>query len=178
MNGKLIPSIAGIIALGLYFGYVQPTFSSDIASLRQQIASENDSLAAAKEYASRAASLDAERSQIPAASLASAETMLPGSVDTVKLVFDLSALAARSGFSLTNFNVSSLPSKTPGDQGGPVYQPVVVVVSGTGTYNSFRQFLDGVEHSLRIIDVTELSIKSASGTYSYQATLQAYWLPK
>ncbi|VAW33188.1 hypothetical protein MNBD_CPR01-523 [hydrothermal vent metagenome] len=189
MKGNLGPILAIFISLGLYFGYVQPAYNNTVVSLKHQIANGNTALLAAKQYTKREASLEAERQQIPSAELKSASMALPKSTNTVQLVFDLSSLASRSGFLITNFNVSIPTQYKSGNvkstvSGGNPYRIVDINISGAGSYRAFRQFLNSVEHSLRIIDVTQLSVRNSNskgaqikGVYSYQATLQTYWLP-
>jgi len=181
---NFLPFLALFAAIGIFFGYVQPSYSGTISVLKQQLSDENDALSAANKYVSRAASLDAESSQISSVAIANASIALPDSASTVQLIFNLSALASRSGFFLTNFSTSNM-SRNQNKSLMKKYRITNISISGTGTYHAFRQFLDSVEYSLRLIDVKNLSIKNyssagkhGSGIYSYQITLQTYWLPK
>lgn len=101
---RLVPLIAIIFAIGLFFVYIKPTFSGPISETRAQIASYNDALAAAERFQQKEAQLAQQRSQIPADSLSRLSAFLPDGVDNVQLILDLDALAARSGITLSDFD--------------------------------------------------------------------------
>ena len=115
---------------------------------------------------------------------------LPDSVDNIQLILDLNALASRSGLSLSNFTTSNVPNAPDASTAdaaqsangaftgntSPV-DSLTIALDATGTYNSFRTFLSGIEQSLRPLDVTTLSVAdSETGVYTYQLTLKFYWL--
>jgi Tfp pilus assembly protein PilO len=83
---------------------------------------------------------------------------------------------------LSDFNVEQPDEEELGagriavDGEGPT-ESLDVTVRGVGTYASFRTFVEGVERSLRIMDLVELSIEdSETGIYSYDMTFRIYWL--
>jgi hypothetical protein len=52
-----------------------------------------------------------------------------------------------------------------------------ITVSATGTYAAFHTFLNGIESSLRQLDVVNVNVKdSTTGVYTYQMTIRLYWL--
>lgn len=190
---RLFPIVPFLAALGLFFGYVHPTYTGSISALNNEIKSYDAALAAADRFAEREAALSAERAAIPPEGLARLEALLPDGVDNVQLILDLDALASRSGLSLTDFDVatggaSTDPNSTapagaiaPGEGvelGGidPV-DSIDLAVTATGTYASLRTFLTGVERSLRLLDLVELTVEdSETGVYSYDMTFRLYWL--
>jgi hypothetical protein len=190
MITKLLPVLAILIVIGLFFGYIDPTYTGQIAEAKSQIASYNSALAAAAQFNQKENQLIAEQNQISAASIQRVETYLPDGVNNVQLILDLNSLAARSGLQLSGFTVSnnSTAANSSASQGAGTAVPALnsgdttasldLSVSGTGTYAAFRTFLSAVEQSLRPMDVTQLSINdSTTGVYTYQMTLRIYWLP-
>jgi Tfp pilus assembly protein PilO len=189
MISRLIPIILVLAAAGLFFGYVQPTYSGSIATLTAENKDLDTALQAAKEFEAKEVELTKERSAIPADRLARLEAALPDSVDNVQLIVDLNSLAARSGVQLSQFDISKQEDAQPGAAvvtGAPT-EPVLtdgeptesleLSVSATGTYAAFRTFLDGVEKSLRPLDVVELSVQDGeTGVYTYDVTFRLYWL--
>lgn len=194
---RILPLLALVFAIGLFFLYVKPTFSGPIAATRTQIASYNDALAAADRFQQKEAQLTQQRAQIPADSLARLNDFLPDGVDNVQLILDLDALAARSGITLSDFNTAgnnvttgTAPAATPttpastiptlGQQGlssGDPTDSLSLTFKATGTYAAFRTFLAGMENSLRPLDVTDLQVtQSDTGVYSYAVTTRIYWL--
>lgn len=195
---RLVPFLAIVFAIALFFVYVRPTYSGPISATRSQIASYDDALAAAKRFQQKEAELTQQRAQIPSDSLARLSEFLPDGVDNVQLILDLDALAARSGITLSDFNTqgtvgssnapaasnstpstdSSIPTLgQPGLGANSPVQSLSLTFKATGTYAAFRGFLAGMENSLRPLDVTDLQItQSDTGVYSYAMTVRIYWL--
>lgn len=195
---RILPLLALVFAIALFFLYIKPTYSGPIAATRAQIASYNDALAAAARFQQKEAQLTQQRAQIPADSLARLNDFLPDGVDNVQLILDLDALAARSGVTLSNFDTKGTnagtgattptnPASTPAatiptlgtqtlNAGSPT-DSLSLTFKATGTYQAFRSFLAGMENSLRPLDVTDLQVtQSDTGVYTYAVTVRIYWL--
>lgn len=185
MTGRLLPIIGILIAIGLFFGYINPTYTGPVAEARAQVREYDRALRAAAEFERKENELLAERSSIPEDDLERIEAFLPAGVDNVQLILDLDALASRSGVTLSGFDVAPPPTEeeqaadlTTFDQTDSPIRSLTLSVSASGTYAAFRTFLDGIEHSLRLLDVVSLSITdSATGVYTYEMTFRIYWLP-
>jgi hypothetical protein len=192
MTSRILPVLLILIAVGLLLGYVRPTYAGPVSVLSQRIASYDAALAAADAYDAREAELARQRDQLPQDELSRLESFLPDGVDNVRIILDLNALASRTGISLADFTVGessaapapvdgAAPADTPaplgGFQNGSLVDSVDLSVTATGTYHAFRSFLDGIESSLRPMDVVRLDVKgSATGVYTYSVTLRIYWL--
>jgi hypothetical protein len=186
MMQKILPLAAIVIAVGIFLGYVNPTYQGSIKTLQAQIKRYDNALVAAGKFSKREEELTAQRNQIPAAAIARLESFLPDSVNNVQLILDLNELAARSNIRIAGFSISDDTKKNGGassgvqslplDSGKPV-DSLDISINATGTYAAFRTFLSSVEHSLRPLDVTQLSVAdSATGIYAYQITFRIYWL--
>lgn len=200
---RLLPLIAIIFAIALFFLYIKPTYSGPISDTRSQIASYDDALAAADRFQQKEAQLTQQRAQIPADSLTRLSEFLPDGVDNVQLILDLDALAARSGITLSDFNTqsdsnssnvsaNSTPQAVPSAQplggniptlgqgnltGNSPVDSLNLTFKASGTYPAFRAFIAGVENSLRPLDVTDLQVsQSDTGVYAYAVTVRIYWL--
>ncbi len=200
---RLLPIIAILFAIALFFLYIKPTYSGSIHDTTQQIASFDQALTAADRFQTKEAELTLARSQIPADSLARLNAFLPDGVDNVQLILDMDALAARSGITLSDFTTqgSSAAAGTPNAASGvlaapsatasqaPQGSPNLTLTSSspidslnltfkaTGTYSSFRSFLTGMENSLRPLDIVNLEvIQAPNGVYTYAVTVRIYWL--
>lgn len=184
MITRFFPVVFILIAIAIFFAYINPTYTGQIAQANAQIASYNSALQAAAQFNKQEALLVSEQSQIATSSIQRVTEYLPDGVDNVQLILDLNSLASRSGVALSDFsvvdNATSSPSATgssiPTLTGGQTAS-LDLSVSATGTYSAFRTFLGAVEQSLRPMDVTELSVKdSSTGVYTYQMTFRIYWL--
>ena len=184
MNGRFISAILLVASIGIFLGYVSPTWNGSIAQTKAAIATDDKALAAANQYTARQNELASERNAISPDDLARLTTFLPDSVDNVGMILDLDALAARSGLSLSNIDVSTNESVATAATTGALpaggISPVGSVdlsLSAVGTYTALQDFLDGVEKSQRLLDVLDLAVKgSDTGVYTYQMKLRLYWL--
>lgn len=197
MISRLFPVIALILAIGLFFGYINPTRTGSIAETSAQIDSYESALAAAERFKEKENELIRAQANIPQDKLERLRTFLPDGVNNVQIILDLNSLAARSGIRLSDFDIAG-DTATGGGSSAPTAQaPVVestpttglglasesaidsleITVSATGTYASFRTFLEGIERSLRLLDVVSVSVKdSETGVYTYDMTIRLYWL--
>jgi len=179
---RLLPIFAIIIAIGIFFAYINPTWSGPISQAKQQIASYDSALAAAATFTQKENQLIAQENAIPAASLTRLSTYLPDGVNNVQLILDLNSLAQRSGLVLSNFNVSNNQTTTTGTPTNlppstSLVNSLTLSVSAKGSYPAFRTFLAATEQSLRPMDVTALSVtNSTTGVYTYDITFRIYWL--
>lgn len=174
MNNRAVAILALFMAIGISFVYIAPTWNGQIAETKAAIKGDDDALAAAQQYKDRERELLALREAIDTNDLAKLQKFLPDSVDNVGLILDLNALASRSGFSLSNIDVSEKTTNT--SDVNPIGS-VDMTLSGLGTYNALQKFMKGIELSQRLIDVRDLSISgSNTGIYNYNMTLRIYWL--
>ncbi|MBU6490654.1 hypothetical protein KGQ25_00605 [Patescibacteria group bacterium] len=183
MNSRALSLLALFISVGIFFAYIRPVWTGEIALTKDAIANDDQALSAASAYAAQQSQLIAARDAINPTDLARLTNFLPDSVDNVGIILDLNALAARSGFALSNIDVSKdalgssgVPQSTLAAGANPV-DSVDLSVSAAGTYASFKAFLQGVEKSQRLLDIQDLVVKgSDTGIYSYQMTIRLYWL--
>lgn len=183
MNSRILPSIALIIAAGMFFAYVNPTWNGSIASVKESIAFDDEALAAAKQYSAQQNQLAAARDAIDPANLSAVSIFLPDSVDNVGLILDLNALAARSGLSVANIDVVTGDAAVRNQGSGALPATADLVgsvdlsLSAVGTFAALETFLKGVEGSARLLDVRDLVVRgSNTGVYDYQMALRLYWL--
>jgi len=184
MNSRILPIIALSVAIGIFFGYVNPTWSGSIADTKAAIELDDVALELSTEYAAKKDVLATDRDRIDPGNLERLETFLPDSVDNVGLILDINALAARSGLSLASIDVAvadggaknSAPGALPTAMANPVGS-INLSLSALGTFSAFQKFLSGIEGSARLLDVRDMTVKgSDTGVYSYQITLRLYWL--
>jgi len=89
---RLLPLIAIVFAIALFFLYIRPTYSGPVQETRQKIASYDAALVAADRFSEKQAELTQARAQISEESLARLNDFLPDGVDNVQLILDLDAL--------------------------------------------------------------------------------------
>lgn len=179
MNNRLIALLLILLSAGLFFGYVNPTWTGKVADTSAQIEDADQALIAAREYLARQDELVAKRNSLDQSSLSKLMILLPDSVDNVGLILSLNALAARSNLKISSIDVSNqnaASASNSGEAGGPVGS-VELSLSASGSYSAFQTFLRGIERSQRLLDVKDLKITGTNnGTYNYSMSLRIYWL--
>lgn len=181
MISRLFPLVFLLAALGLFFGYINPTYSTTIAQIQTDLGGYDSALLAAKKYEQKKEELIAERNLIPQEGIQAIEAFLPDGVDNVQLILDLNSLASRSNLELSDFDISTRkPDENSQEFQLQSAQPVESLdlsMSAIGTYAAFLAFLEGTELSLRTLDLTEVSVQdSPTGIYTFQMTFRIYWL--
>ncbi|MFI5260514.1 MAG: hypothetical protein ACHQU0_01845 [Candidatus Paceibacteria bacterium] len=182
MNSRVIPLLSLIIAIAIFFLYVNPMWTGTIANTKAAIAVDDQDLVSINQYIAQQNTLASERDAIDPTALASLSTFLPRAVDNVGLTLDLSALAVRSKLVVGNIDVVADSQSTGGAAASAAVaaNPVGSVdlsLTVTGSFDSLQTFLSGVERSQRLLDVRDIVVKgSDTGIYTYQMTLRLYWL--
>lgn len=185
MNSRIIPSIAILLAIVIFFGYVNPLWTGDIAKKNIEITAANNALVSAADYKKEQNKLISDRDSIAQEKIDRLSVFLPDSVDNVGLIINLNALAVRSGLSVSNIDVitSAIKGSTDSNDGTlPSNSPNIVgsvdlSLSTVGSFSALQKFLTGIERSARILDIHELEVTgSDTGVYSYRMAIRLYWL--
>ena len=183
---RVVPIVFLLLAGGIFFGYIHPTFTGVIAVSNEKVKGLDAALVAAKRYEQKIAELGEDLKKLPPDGISRLEVFLPNTVNNVQLILDLDGLAARTGIQIDNFNTTDLPSSVSGadangqsasfDDGKP-YESLDLTITATGSYAQMRSFLSGVETSLGLLDLVSLQISdSPSGVYKYEMSFRLYWL--
>jgi Tfp pilus assembly protein PilO len=107
-------------------------------------------------------------------------------VDTVRLILDMNGIASKYGISIKTVTISNDPKAA---AKGPIvigadqspYGTLGLSFEVTSTYANFIRFLTDLEQSLRIIDITSVSLAPQSGVaaglnYNFTVIARTYWL--
>lgn len=178
----IIPTILLIAAVGLFALYTNPTYQA-AQGVQAQVASYNEALTQSQEIVAVRNQLLSKYNTFSSQDVQDLQTVLPDNVDNIRLIIDINNIASRHNLALGNVALGSV-SNSPTSQSnlssgvsGSAVGSVEVGFSVTTSYENMLSFLQDLEHSLRLIDVTGLSF-SAGGkdddTYSF--TIRTYWL--
>ncbi|MDP3962805.1 MAG: hypothetical protein Q8Q03_02995 [bacterium] len=111
--------------------------------------------------------------------------IVPDNVDNVRLIIDVKDdIAARHGLALKNIKTSSPDAQQQAigtnDEAGVAGKYGIVTLSFgvTTSYQVFVDFLKDLESSLRIMDISKLTVavSEAGGTYDFGVEVKTYWL--
>lgn len=185
MNRNFTAVVLIGLAIGLYFTYTNKQIDQIKAT-----SSVNDgyisALSSAKELIRLREQVNNDWKKVSSDDQQRLAKMIPDTVDNIRLVIDLNSIAVKNGFSLKNIRASA-SSDSKKDTGvrtsnsnriaTPTLDTVTVSFSATAPYGQFINFLKDLELSLRIMDLTHLTLSASdTGTYDFGVELKTYWL--
>jgi len=186
MNRNITALILIVLAAGIYF-----TYTSGQITVLNSIQATNDQYLSAINSAKKLIALrDSVLNQYNAISdqdKARLDKIVPDNIDNIRLMIDISGIAARHGITAAGLKTSADTSvsgastapvsKSMPPSAGNGLSTVTVTFSVSTTYPNFISFLEDLERSLRVLDITGITLSSAdNGVYTYGVTLDTYWL--
>lgn len=179
------------LSIGAFALYVQPRYAA-LRETREQISGYNSNLDTAEKLKTSREELISRYNSISKSDLDNLKTLLPDSVDNIRLVIQIDSLATRNGLSTVRnveyqsqekASTAAAPSNVQSpDAARKPYGEFVVSFQTTGQYKNFLSFLSDLEENLRLVDVTKVEFTPSGGTASlagnmaYTVTLKTYWL--
>ncbi len=185
MNRSVTATVLVILAIGLYF-----TITKGVLAEANIIKSSNDeyitAIKNAKDLISVRDKVLADYNKLSPEDRENLDKIVPQSVDNIRLIIDLNNIALRHGFALKGIQAAAStdaknqPAQTPGQTGviqNLTLDTVTVSFGLSAPYQQFISFLQDLEASLRILDVSSLSVTSSdNGIYDWRIELKTYWL--
>lgn len=186
MNKNITAIILIILAVGIYFTFT----SSRMEELKDIQAVNSQFQEAIKNSETLINERDRVNKEYGAISIEDKERLnrlLPNTVDNIRLIIDVKDnIASKRGLVLKNIKTSS-PEATQaidaganraGDTTSPKkYGTVNLSFSVTTSYENFLGFMRDLESSLRIMDVSKLTVNATkSGAYEFSVEIKTYWL--
>jgi len=175
-----LPVIFVAIALGIFFGFTDPAYTR-IKVLRGEEAQYTQALTRSRELQEVRDQLLSRYNVMAQSDIDRLEKLLPDNVDNVRLILDIDSVAAQYGMRTRNVQLEGTDSRVENGQVGKSdsdYQSVVLSFSATASYDVFRSFVEDLEQSLRLVDITKISFSSTGeqNVYDYSVSLKTYWL--
>jgi Tfp pilus assembly protein PilO len=165
------------VSIAVFFFFTMPILDN-IKQTNSDIALYNDALGNAKKFIGVRDTLLTKYNQLPAEGLAKLQKLLPDTIDNVRLIIDINGIARRDGLTLSGVQVSGgQTSAAAAAAGGTPYDSVTIGFSTSATFETFQKFISDLEHSLRIMDITNLSFSaSEKDMYQFNVQMKTYWL--
>jgi len=107
------------------------------------------------------------------------ESMLPDNIDNIKLIIDMDNIADQHGLVLKGAKLDTSAKNDSGKLGADnsKYGTIGISFSVTASYENFQNFLTDLEKSLRLVEITDLSVTgNNTGLYDFSVGLKTYWL--
>lgn len=197
MTKALAPFLFLALSAGLFFTYIRPAWDV-LGAFQDQEARVNIAVTDSSELKNRTTELVTKYAEFEAngTSLNKLLTSLPDSVDAVRLVINIDALAQAHDVTIVSFELPQ-PERAPAAQNvaqspdaavvaDPIGEATVRLVA-KGSYADLKAFLQRIERSLTILDITQLTLapslegvvadaKTAKNDLQASVTLKTYWL--
>lgn len=151
------------LCVGMYFMYLSPTIA-DIGIKRDKLTEYQDVLEKTKELKDLRDSLSTKYNNIPQDKLDMLGKIIPEKFDSVHFSNDLNSISSKYGMAIKAIKMSDQDKGAPqGEEQATQksYKTIKASFSLSGHYDQFLLFLKDLEASLRIIDVTGLTMKSS-----------------
>jgi len=169
-----------ILTLSIGYAFVYPSIG-DLSALIEEKQKYNESLEMVNNIENRKNELLTKFNSIPAADRKDIETILPDSLNFVKLVSQIDAVAASHGILIDRISSREIDSSSGGsiEETGSQkpYESSVIGFSFDASYDRFNAFMNDLEKSQRILDIKSIRLATKEdGTYSYNVEFEAHWL--
>jgi Tfp pilus assembly protein PilO len=191
-----------VASVGVFIAVIIPRYH-DVQTMRTNVASYQANLATALKLQQSRQALIAQYNTISKTDLDNITTLLPDSVDNIRLIIQINSLATKDGLASVSA-VDYDPTQAPATAGGAAttttpaptttdpttdnlpYGNFVISFQTTGQYSNFLSFLSDLEQNLRLVDITDIDFTpitnpttgatSVASGITYKVTLQTYWL--
>ncbi|MFA5830827.1 MAG: hypothetical protein WC878_03285 [Candidatus Paceibacterota bacterium] len=180
---------AGLVlaSIGIFYFVVIPTYA-EIKTLKVVKSGYDEALNHSQEALGLRDAVETKHNNIPVANLNRLEAFLPDSIDNIRLIIEIDKVAGRYNMTLSNAQVVLVGENAPQTIGeASAYTPEMygtgkLDFAVIGTYEAYVAFLKDIEQSLRLINITNVSLsqapsaKDSQNVYMYKTTLNTYWL--
>lgn len=166
------------LAVGIFFFYADDKYQ-EVKDLRVEVADYTEALRQSKDILLLRDNLSDQYKSFKKSDLDSLKKLLPDHIDNVQLVLDLNGIAKKYGLALKGVKVQeeSIDKQAKIGPSKDDFGSILLSFKVSSTYDAFVKFLEDVEKSLRIVDVTALSFKANDkNIYEFSVTIKTYWL--
>ncbi len=183
----ITPLILIIISIGTFFIYIDPNYRGEnlsngnrsIKSLQAESNNYQAALKQAEEIKAKRDQLQATMNSFKAEDILKLEKLLPDNIDNIKLIIDMNNIATKHGLVLKGAKLDVSAKDNPDKLGAEnnKYGTVGISFSVNTSYDKFQKFLEDLEKSLRLVEITDLSVTGNDvGLYDFSVGLKTYWL--
>lgn len=180
---SLFSFILIIASVAVFVVIIRPKYQA-LQSVRQSVAQSSTNLETASKVAESREALIATYNSISKSDLDNLKTLMPDSVNNIRLIIQINSLGTKNGLSLlrnVDYQTDDQTTATPDTTKRP-YGEFTISFQTTGQYQNFLTFLTDLESNLRLVDVTKVEFapvegaQAIAGSLSYRITLKTYWL--
>jgi hypothetical protein len=180
MNKNATPLILIILAIGVYFSFTRIQIT-DLQSIQRVNAQYKEAIYNSESLIKVRDDVRDAYNRIDPVDQERLEKLIPDNIDNVRLIIDVNGIASRHGIVIKNIKTATLED-TPAAQGGEIapaspYNTATLSFDVISDYRRFIAFLTDIESSLRLLEVSKITLKANdTGNYDYGVELKTFWL--
>ncbi|KKP56483.1 MAG: hypothetical protein UR80_C0018G0007 [Parcubacteria group bacterium GW2011_GWB1_35_5] len=169
-----------ILALSVGYAFVYPSMG-EVSILMDEKEKYETSLEMVNNIENKKNELLTEFNKISAEDKKDIDTVLPNSLNFVRLVSQISSVASKYNIVIdkTSYRKTS-PSSGESigeEQSETMFDSAIINFSFSASYPNFKNFTDDLEKSLRILDIRNIKITTGEKKeYIYEVEFETYWL--
>lgn len=187
MNRNITALILIVLAIGIYFT-VTKDMIADVKTVQAVNTEYSAAIDSAKKLISVRDQVLKDYNSLSQDDRDRLEKMIPSTQDNIRLIIDLNNVAQRHGLALKGIHASAddkqksvktAPPPSASDSGisTPTLDTVDISFTVTSPYQQFINFMQDLESSLRIMDITSLTLGAAdNGIYEFSVQVRTYWI--
>lgn len=162
----------------IFFGYIKPGIAA-VGVISKELKVYQDTLKQADELEQQIKKLRSNIDALNPEDMEKLAKLIPGKVDTINLIIDINNIAANFGLAISNISLGA--NKEDGSntsaRNDTLYESVDFSFKVNATYPNFISFIEALERSLRLVDITSITFSPAeTGTYNFSVNLRTYWI--
>jgi len=154
MNKNIIIAILILVFLGIVFFLDWPAFEQ-ISRLREEIRDYNKLIAEKEELAAKVEQLKSvyENKQ---GNIKKVYYALPRTKEVPEIIVQLEALASENGLILEKIDIQEIKKQESREENGAGVNTLKISLAVSGTYSSFKSFLEALEYNIRVMDIQSI----------------------
>lgn len=176
-------------SIGVFVAFVKPKYDA-LQTVRNSVSSANTNLQTADKLAESREALISTYNSISKADLDNLQTLLPDTVNNIRLIIQINSLATKNGLSLLrNVEYQSeqdapAAAQDAAESSARPYGEFTIAFQTSGQYQNFLSFISDLEKNLRLVDITKVEFttndsptaQTAASNITYKISLKTYWL--
>lgn len=195
MNKGVMPIVLLILAVGIYFTFTKGRMDN-INEIKTVNAGYEQALENVEKLIKVRDSVLKTYNSIDSNDRKRLDKIIPNNIDNVRLIIDVKGIGQQLGLPLRNVKTSATNSSVSSGSGASAttvvngklvstgsatdsdsYQTVTLSFEVSASYNQFLELLKAIESSLRILDITKISVTTNdTNIYDYKVEVKTYWL--
>jgi Tfp pilus assembly protein PilO len=177
-----MPLLFIAVAIGMFYMFINPRYEN-ASRIKVEADQYEEALAKTEELRVVRDELLTQYNSLSRSDIDRLNRIVPDSVDVVKMVADIDAVAGKYGIIIQDVRIAE---EVVDDSQGIVdqtqskpYLTTTVAFRFVGTYENLLPFLRDLERSLQVVDVKAASFSSGraqNNIYSFDISIQTHWL--